>query len=455
MNRHSDINSNCFRELQDQVIHPGLCTHCGTCAGLSEKTIHMKDMGAGPIPVCDNEASVSLPENVLEFCPGKGLNIPSLNEFVFEKLPSNWLIGNVLQFFIGYSGHPKIRRHGASGGVITEILIYLLENRLVDGVVAVKQGSPKPWQAEPVIARTREEILACSQSVYVHVPVNTILHEIKSFSGTLAYVGLPDQVMSIRKLQQLGITPADKIKYILGPYVGTIMYFGAIKSYLRSNGVRHLEDITSLKYREGEWPGYLEIKTKSGQIFRAEKFYYNYLIPFYITSASLLAVDFSNELSDVSVGDAWHPKFEKEGNGFSVVAARSERGMHLLSKMLESKDLVLDPISVNNATSMHGHMLDFKKRGAFIRMGWRKLLGKSVPDYGYQIVHIPWTRKCIEIVISSIFIIGKWPISRWLIERIPISFLGPVFNTLRKSWKGLSKPTKRKGLQNLHVRMWQ
>ena len=52
-----------------------------------------------------------------------------------------------------------------------------------------------------------------------------------------------------------------------------------------------------------------------GKILKAEKFYYNYLIPFYITKGSLLSIDFCNELTDISVGDAWHPKYEKQGKG--------------------------------------------------------------------------------------------------------------------------------------------
>ena len=131
------------------------------------------------------------------------------------------------------------------------------------------------------------------------VPVNVVLPQMDAFDGRLAYVGLPDQVTALRHLQQLGHPAAQKVDYVLGPYVGTIMYFSAIESYLRANGVRSLEDVSELRYREGEWPGYLQIKTRSGKVLRAEKFYYNYLIPFYITRSSLLSVDFTNELTNI------------------------------------------------------------------------------------------------------------------------------------------------------------
>ncbi len=65
-----------------------------------------------------------------------------------DSLPENWLIGNYRSVCIGYSAVPEMRRRGASGGVITQTLLYLLEKGLIDGAVVVQQGRPKPWLAE-------------------------------------------------------------------------------------------------------------------------------------------------------------------------------------------------------------------------------------------------------------------------------------------------------------------
>ena len=435
-----------FARLQSAVIGAGLCTHCGTCAGLSAGTVGMRHGVQGPIPTLEGTGNADVPDAAFEACPGRGLDYPALCQSVFGHHPSNWLIGCARRIYVGYSGVPEVRRRGASGGVITQTLLYLLEQGRIDGAVVVCQGRPHPWQAEPIIARSAAEIVAASQSVYVPVPVNAILGKMASFEGRLAYVGLPDQVTSLRRLQQLGHPAAQKVDYLLGPYVGTMMYFEAIKSYLRSNGVHDLAQVAELRYREGEWPGYLHVKTRSGRVLRAAKFYYNYLIPFYITRSSLLSVDFTNELTDISVGDAWHPRYEARGEGYSVVVARSEKGEELLRSMQGQGLVELEDVSVEEALSMHGHMLDFKKRGAFIRIRWRAALGKRVPDYGYCPASIPLSRKLIEAVIALIFWLGSARLSRWLVAWVPIALIGPLFNALRKTWKGVSKPAKRKGL---------
>lgn len=454
MGRSLDSRHVPYERLRTEVIRAGLCTHCGTCAALSEGTLGMQSTEQGPIPLPTSARPVHLPVMAYSACPGKGSNYPALCREVFGTEPENWLIGNYRQIYVGYSTRPAIRRNGASGGVITQTLVYLLEQGLIDGAVVVRQGVPRPWQAEPVIAQTAGEILAASQSVYAPVPVNMLLERMAEFEGTLAYVGLPDQVAALRQLQKLGHVGARKVRYVLGPYVGTNMYFGAIESFLRANGVNRVDDVDELRYRDGEWPGHLMIRTRRGEVLKAEKFHYNYLIPFYITQSTLYSVDFTNELTDISVGDAWHPRYESEGGGYSVVVARSQQGEALLRTMQNADALCLEPVSLEDALSMHGHMLDFKKRGAFIRMEWRTAQGKPAPDYGYRPAHIPLSRELIEVVISSVFAICSTQWARRLAEWAPVSIMGPAFNTLRKTWKKLSKPSKRKGLLDVQFQTW-
>jgi coenzyme F420 hydrogenase subunit beta len=417
--------------------------------GLSNGTLEMEVTLSGPRPVAVAENSIELDPAAYQACPGKGIDYPRAYRALFGALPQNWLLGYYQALFIGHSRIPAIRSRAASGGVITQTLIYLLENGLIDGAAVLLQGQPEPWLAQPIIAQSPEEIAAASQSVYVPTPVNTILPEMAAFNGRLAYVGLPDQVASLRQLQRLGHRGAQKVDYVIGPYVGTSMYLEAIESFLRSNGVESIHEVVDLKYREGEWPGYLRIQTRSGSVLKVEKFYYNYLIPFYITRSSLLAVDFTNELTDISVGDAWHPRYERQGGGFSVIVARSTTGADVLATMEEDGLVALEEISLEDALSMHAHMIEFKKRGTFIRLEWRRMTGRHVPDYGYRPVSISFSRRIVELVIVTIFGICRTRLLRRLVEFIPICLMGPLFDGLRKAWKSISKPVKRRGLTDV------
>jgi coenzyme F420 hydrogenase subunit beta len=434
-----------YEKLRADVIDADLCTQCGSCVGLSKGLLTFKENSKGiPLPIRTSKEG-SLPKEAYDACPARFCNYPELTKFTFGKDATNRLSGVVEKSYVGHATDEAVRRNGASGGAITQTLIYLLETGRIKGAVCLQMGRSVPWKAEPVIARTKEEILKCAQSIYSLTPVNTILEELEHAEGPLAFVGLPDQVASIRKLQQQNHPSVKHIQYVLGPYMGTQMYFEAIRSFLRSHGVNSEEEITNLQYRAGEWPGYLQITLKDGRTFKAEKFHYNYLIPFFLTKSSLQLVDFTNELTDISVGDAWSPKYEHKKGGYSVILARSPQAVELLEEMKQKQILTLDPISVEEALDMHGHMLDFKKRGSFIRMSWKN----PRPEYGYRPANIPFSRIAVEWCLWLMFGIGSTRLARWVVEQIPIGVVGPVFNWLRLSWKNVSKPTKRKGLREM------
>ena len=97
------------------------------------------------------------------------------------------------------------------------MLIYLLENKRIDGAVITRMSKQKPWLTEPFIATTREEILEGAQSKYIITSVNEILDQSSGFKGRLAYVGLPGQVQSIRKLQHAGDPSVANIRLCLWP----------------------------------------------------------------------------------------------------------------------------------------------------------------------------------------------------------------------------------------------
>lgn len=435
--------------LERKVVRPGICVGCGACVALDPTGgSHMARTSKGPRPIYASGAQ--LPELAWEVCPGKGIDYPRLYQDHYGRLPDSWLVGNIVATRTGHAADPAIRAVGASGGVTTAVLIHLLETGRIDAAIVVRQGVPQPLEASAVFATTRAEIIAAAQSVYIPVSVLDILPRLepgKTYAATL----VPEQAAALRRLQASGHTQARQIQYLLGPYTGTALYPSAIDTFLRANGVRRDDPVTSLEWRAGDWPGYLEIRTRSGTVLRSKKVYYNFLIPFFVTQASLQSMDFANEFCDLSVGDAWSPRFEAEGGGHSVVVTRSAAMEAVIEEMVGAGLLTLERVDNLTATEMHGHMIDFKKRGGFIRNRARRRLGLAAPDYGMRPETVPASRYGVEAAISGLFVTGRtWP-ARAALTLIPEKVIGPLFNKLRLSWKNLSKPTKRKGLADFKM----
>ena len=102
------------------------------------------------------------------------------------------------------------------------------------------------------------------------------------------------------------------------------MYPGAINFFLAGQNIKNINSIDKIDWRYGEWPGMLRVLTKDKRHLMLKKFYYNYLIPFFISRNSMITPDFTSELADISIGDAWSPKLEKKGL-FRVVNLRGKR----------------------------------------------------------------------------------------------------------------------------------
>lgn len=440
-----------WRRFQEEVIEPGNCTHCGACVGLAAGVLRFEETERGPLPVLrrpgERISNIEGPvlEGALAACPGRGVPFPELFEWLGRRVESP-LLGPYLRLWTGHAAEEAIRRQGASGGVISRVLIHLLESGRVEGAVVLRQGLRDPELAEPTIATNREEVLAAAQSVYAVTPMLDLLPAMERFPGRLAFVGLPEQVAALRMLQAAGRPEARKVDFIAGPYVGTNMHGGAVRAFLRAQGVPDSMPIDRLEWRAGEWPGHLRIEIADGRVFEARKFYYNYLIPFFISRNCQITPDFSNELTDLSVGDAWSPDLESAGGGHSVVVARSPEAVALLEEMKGAGLLALDEISFERAASMHGHMIDFKKRGSYLRLEAQRRRGLPVPEFGIRPARVPWDRRLVERVLGAVFALGRQAWARSILERLPVEWVGPAFDFLRKRWKAVSKPTKRRGL---------
>ncbi|MBI4661357.1 MAG: Coenzyme F420 hydrogenase/dehydrogenase, beta subunit C-terminal domain [Verrucomicrobia bacterium] len=421
----------------------GLCTRCGTCVGLGGGRVVFEDRAGRHLPRAVEELADQQVERIWAGCSAQNVSFPTLDESIFGKgAHRDPYLGHAKLLAIGHCTDEDVRNRGSSGGILTALLLWLLETGEIQGAVVTGMDRVEPWRPKTFIATTSQEIIEAAQSKYIITSVNEILPEMERFDGALAYVGLPCQVHSIRKLQGAGDSSVRRVRYVLGPYCGNTLHFSSIRSLLASHGVRDYREIESLRFRDGEWPGNLRIRLRSGRLIDMPKFHANYLIPFHIVKRCLVCTDLTNELTDISGGDAWSPLYEKRGKGFSIVVGRSDKGVECLKCMEAAGRIRLTPIDASEAVRMHTHGFDLKKRGAFIRIRLRRRLGREVPDYGYRLGGFPPLRYALELVISSLFVVlGSAP-ARWLLERVNPRLLGKIFVRLRTIWKRVTRGIK-------------
>ena len=437
------------KKIFKEVINPGNCFHCGLCEGLSKNLFKMTYSSKGPQPKLIRKPHVNDTQDLKKIvlaCPGRGVPYNYLSKKI-KTSNRNRLIGNYESLFISSSKENEIRRKASSGGIIRTLLTELIKSKKIDYVCILDQKKEKILSFDTLVTNSIQKILNSSQSIYQTTPILHKLNRLKT-NRKYAFVGLSEHIASLRILKNMYPKKFNHIKYLIGIYTGTNMYPGAINFYLKGNGISDLSEVRKINWRFGEWPGKLRIKTKHNRILSLEKFYYNYLIPFFISKNSLITPDFTAELSDISIGDAWSPNLENKGYGYSVVITRLKEFDNILKRLSLKKKNDLNQISQSKAVSMHAHMIEFKKIGSFLRLEKLKKNG-PIPLYDLKPERISFSRKIVENFIGLVILICSKNLIKKLFSNINSNFLGFVFKILRQFWKRISKPTKRKGLNNI------
>ena len=423
------------KDLNKKFFHYA-CTKCGTCSLVYPENFEIQN---NFIKLIKNLSLTKL-KTFNNFCPGTGFSYINKNSKNFSNL-----IGPYFKSYVGYSNDNLLRKNSASGGVITEILLYLIKSKKVDYVLMPIQDKNYNKLPEYKITKNFDEIKNNSQSIYTKIPIKNLINP---QSKKIVFVGLPDQISSIKQLIKSKIIKTN-IQFFIGPMVGINMDSNSIDGIKLSYNINKDAKISKLKWREGKWPGYLGIKFIGYKKIKLKKFYYNFLLPFFCSHESLLSTDFSNEDADISVGDAWSPKYENSNSGgISLIWSKNSKGDRILNMMKIKKIINTSVITYNEAIQMHSHMLDFKKRGSQYRKNLYKLFNLPTPNHIIKKVNFKFSRYVIETIILSVIIILKSKLGKILLLYFSPNLLGLIFEKLRYFWKKITKNTKRENLDS-------
>ena len=168
-----------INSLKD-VFENGLCTRCGSCVGLSGGAIKFADRTGRYVPEFTGELPDEMADRIWAGCSAKEVSFPELSEFIFGKeAKSHPYLGCVKTCNIGFSNSPELRTKCSSGGIITSVLIQLLEHGDIQGAVVTGMNPSEPWLTKSYIATSRSEIIDAAQSKYIITSTNEILPEIE------------------------------------------------------------------------------------------------------------------------------------------------------------------------------------------------------------------------------------------------------------------------------------
>lgn len=390
------------------IRESGLCMGCGTCEPACPvdaiRVIVDKSRGIY-LPTVDAYSCTQC-GFCLEVCPGAEVDIERLSARFVDGPATDPLLGSFTACYIGHASSQDIRYHSASGGLITALLCFALENRVIDGALVLDASELNALENEPRIANTTEEVISSSGSRYCPSATNQALRHVLASDGHFAVVGLPCQIHAVRKWEAIRPRLTEKIVLHLGLFCANNNTYLGTEYFLRRNGIDPAQ-VREIRYRAEGWPGKISVTLQDDtkrlfargtserhwrrRAILSSAFHYDFTIP-----RCLLCPDQTSELADLSLGDPWLRELLKtERIGKSLVIVRNRLGADLLARAAEAGVIELEetPIDVVQRAQNYAY-----KAAVGGRIRFAEILGRSVPDYGGR--NLAYTRADVLSALS-------------------------------------------------------
>ena len=332
-----------FKDLQREVIDRGLCGKCGGCYSFcSAGALHALELGDTGLPRYRDEEKCLKCGICYLICP----QINVLNDDLKARYQWKPPIGRYQRITSSRSRDPTVMTVCTDGGVVTSLLLYLLDHNLIDGaLVSAKKG---PFAREATLAFTRDEIISAAGSQYsesAHLEelggrystYAPILPEVKSlekqYLRNIAVVGTPCQINTIKKMQCLGILPAHLIEYTIGLFcIESFSFDDLARAWLEERHGIDFHEIRKLNIKDD----FLVTLTNGTTIHLPLEEVDKLARP-----ACLSCTDFSNEYADISAGGLGSI------DGYTTTVIRTDKGATLFRNALRHG--YLEEVAYTNA----------------------------------------------------------------------------------------------------------
>lgn len=313
--------------LEKFVIKPRICVGCGSCvAACPFNCLEYTAYGPKIISECKSCGICA------QICPRFDFSMHLSERFVFGRERTvNEEFGIYKRIVIAQTTSDDVMKVCQDGGVVTSLLLFALENGLVNGAVISDESSNEPLKAVPKLALSRDEMLHCAGTRYTYSPSMLALRDaVLRKIGKVIFVGTPCQIHAVRKIQMLPLKKyADVLDISIGLFCReSFTYEGLVNKFLQEKMRITPSEISRMNIK-----GKLILKMRNGEVKIASlKDIGEYACGFCATCP-----DFSAELADISAGGLGL-------EGWTLTIIRTERGEELFKKAEAAGAIRVRPI---------------------------------------------------------------------------------------------------------------
>ena len=338
-----------YNSLKSNIIDNGFCTGCGACeAACPVGALQVKDEHVKRLVDCSQ--SIDLCPICYEVCPhSQSLLLRSL-EVVSDSPFRSEAVGYFRRIVLAQANDPKIREDSSDGAVVTSLLNYGINNKIFDSAVVTKTEEANPLKPKPIVALTPDEITsAVGSKFFTSATVKTCGSAVQEYGkNKIAVVGLPCQVLALRKIDAWKHKIGDKTRIIIG-----LFCFGAFSLKPFLDYVKKEYDISASDINKIRFSRDLLLYTKKGiteiPLSEAKK---------QVTLGCKTCIDYTAEVADISVGNAYPMK------EWSIVVIRTKKGEDLFNQAVRKGEINVRNIEKEPEVFEHLIVAALQKRTA-------------------------------------------------------------------------------------------
>jgi coenzyme F420 hydrogenase subunit beta len=403
----------------NRTLRTDLCTGCGVCEGACPFDAISTVVEKGNFrPEVDNAKCTNC-GRCIKACPGLGVDFTRISESC-QSDASHYdkMVGYYEKCFTGFSSDNNVRYHSASGGMVSQFLIWLIETNKIDGAVVTRFDKGNPLLVETFIATTRDDIISARSSKYSPVTLNKMPQAIKAASGSrYVIVGLPCHIEGVRKLIRIDKELRDKVVGLFGLYCSSGRSFNLTEYVFKERGIE-LPEISYFQYRDEGCLGKMVVKMSQSNIDKiyplgnySEKViedneavykepyqsYFHPLRSFFIPNRCNYCIDHYAELADICFGDIHIKPYSDDTVGINSIIVKNMKWLTLLEECRDAGAIHLEEIPFK--TISDSQRMSFKKKGrngAFVNIA--RKIGLTVPEYDVDYLRKPTRHDWISFI---------------------------------------------------------
>ena len=225
-------------------------------------------------------------------------------------------------------------RQSQDGGIVSGLLVHALENGLIEGAV-VAMPTDEPWNPQPYVATTAEEIIAAAGTKYVLCPLNNVVKMAAREYGLdkIGFVGMHCLTYAIRKMQLYPFGARhlpNKMALLLGIFCTENFHYEGIKAIIEELHKVNIEQVSKMDVSKGKM---IVVSKMGDRVEVPVKLTHNYVQP-----GCYVCPDLTARTADISTGSIGSP------DGWSTVMPRTKVGKDLFQSAVDAGLFETKPI---------------------------------------------------------------------------------------------------------------